>query len=36
MKINNNYYYYKIFILCLYMKYILVLDINYDYVLYME
>ena len=36
MKINNYGYYLKIFILCLYMKYMLVLDINYDCVLYME
>ena len=36
MKIDNYDYYKKIFILCLYMEYILVLDIYYDCVLYME
>jgi hypothetical protein len=36
MKIDNFDYYSKIFILCLYMEYILVLDINYDCVLYIE
>ena len=36
MKIDNYDYYKKIFILCLYMEYILVLDINYDCVLYMK
>jgi hypothetical protein len=30
MKINNYDYYKNIFILCLYMEYILVLDINYN------
>ena len=36
MKINNYNYYQKIFILRLYMESILVLDINYDCVLYKE
>jgi hypothetical protein len=36
MKIDNYDYYSKIFILCLYMEYILVLDINYECVLFME
>ena len=36
MKIDNYDYYQKIFILYLYMEYILIFDINYDCVLYME
>jgi hypothetical protein len=36
MKIDNYDYYSKIFMLCLYMEYILELDINYDCFLYMK
>ena len=36
MKIDNYDYYQKIFILCLSMEYMLILDINYDSILYME
>ena len=36
MKIDNYDYYQKIFILFLSMEYMLILDINYDSILYME
>ena len=36
MKIDNYDYYQKIFMLCLYIEYILVLDIYYDCVVSME